>query len=136
MKASAQERELGDADTMPGVLGEIAREVGLPVALKLAHALGGTVVMISSRLSDQSLLVRAVGRADAEKIVKLLGRGKIEIPLGPTSDSRRMRAKIAELIEAGAGTFEIARRLHVHARTVRLHRARLAAGRQADLFDR
>lgn len=121
-------------EDLPGVLGVVAEKVSLTAAFKLAAEFGGTLVYIPERVSDESPLARALGVADARAVAAALGRGNIEIPLGPFATHARRRAEIRRLLAGGTSGQEVARRLWVSARTVRKVRNADGDERQLDLL--
>ncbi|MGE0256893.1 MAG: helix-turn-helix domain-containing protein [Alphaproteobacteria bacterium] len=125
-----------DIVALPGVLGQIEEAIGRPWALQLAGKLGGSEIYLATpeRIGRTSPVVRAIGIDRARKLAEALGHGRLLIPLGPTSTEKQRRAAIRREIAAGLSNNAIAVKLHVHERTVRRERDRLADGRQADLF--
>lgn len=123
-------------ELLPGVLREVAEEAGLPAALRLAHAFGGTEIWIPEKLTAGHRLIEALGREAAEKVVQMFGSGHLLVPLGPLADGRAKRREIMRMIEDGRTAADIARRLRCHVRTVYRARARGGRGdaRQLDLL--
>ncbi|MGE0256947.1 MAG: helix-turn-helix domain-containing protein [Alphaproteobacteria bacterium] len=128
--------EQPDTVPLPGVLADIEAAIGRPWALQLARKLGGAEIYLASpeRIGRTSPVARAVGLDRARKLAESLGRGKLLIPLGPTSSSKQIRAAVRREIDAGLSNNAIAVKLHVHERTVRRERDRALDGRQSDLF--
>lgn len=126
-----------DIVPLPGVLADIEAAIGRPWALQIAGKLGGAEIYLASpeRIGRSSPLVRLIGVERARKLAEQLGRGKLLIPLGPTSTEKQKRAAVRRLIGTGLSNNAIAMQLHVHERTVRRERDRLADGRQGRLFE-
>lgn len=123
-------------DELPGVLREIAEATSVAVALKVAHAFGGTEIYIPAKAGPKTPLVKAIGMADATEIIERFGYGELLIPLGPTSDFSRKRRAIIALLDEGRSAPEIARRLKCHRRTVIRVRNHRPDPRQLDLLGR
>ena len=123
-------------DLLPGVLREIAEEAGLPAALRMADAFGGTEVWIPARLVDGHRLAELLGRAPAEAVVRRFGSGHLLIPMGPLADGRAKRVRILCMIDEGRSSSAIARALRCHVRTVYRVKAHAETGdaRQLDLL--
>jgi hypothetical protein len=126
---------------LPPLLCEIAEVAGLRAALALAEERGGNRVYFPApaQLSEGHSLVKIVGREAAVKICEhfaRLGGIELEVPRGPTGSRAKQWRHIAQLIEAGAPSGVITRRLGICRRTVIRHRAkaRLSDGRQTDMF--
>ena len=121
-----------EGEELPGVLGTVAAQVNLRAALKLAAAFGGTEVYVPERVDPDSPFAQHLGFDDAVAIAGVLGRGNIEIPMGPLATHARRRRDILRMLDGASGP-EVARRLHIHIRTVRRHRNRREDERQATL---
>ena len=95
---------------LPGVLADIARAAGEAAALALAANVGGTRVYIPAAVDDEHWLVKAVGRAAADKICAAFAtdsradketsgesrRGqRVVIPLGPAANYTQLRRIVA-----------------------------------------
>jgi hypothetical protein len=126
---------------LPPLLCEIAEVAGLRAALALAEERGGNRVYFPApaQLSEGHPLVKIVGREAAMKICEHfapLGGMEVEMPRGPTGNRADQWRRLAQLIEAGAPSGVITRRLGICRRTVVRHRTRrrLADDRQIDLF--
>lgn len=115
---------------LPALLAEIAEAAGLPAALKIADARGGTRVHFPARAPDGHWLPELVGREAADKICRLYhttGHGGVEqlVPLGPKGFYARARRMAEQLTRDGVSREEVARRLGVHIRSVQRYRGRL-----------
>lgn len=125
-------------DTLPELLQTIEAELGYAAMLKFAHAFGGQRIYIPENPRPDSPITKQLGEELARDICKLLGRGDITVPLGPTAGQARFRIALAKRIEEGGSNNEIARDLHCHEVTVRRTKSRLGIGgddpRQADMF--
>lgn len=121
-----------DSHSLPGVLGEIAEIAGLPAALAVAEAVGGTRAYIPRQPDADHWLVRAVGAEEAARIADYFTTGRtgseIEFPIGPSSSyvkERRLRARrLRELTAQGLSNRQTARQVGVTERAVRLFKAR------------
>ncbi len=113
------------SEGLPGVLARISEAAGPEVALEMASKFGGRTVYIPARPVADSVLVRAVGQAAVEKIIRAIGRGHLEVPLGPLANYARMRAAIRAQLRAGKSAPQIARMLGCHERTVERERRRM-----------
>ncbi|WP_119301123.1 helix-turn-helix domain-containing protein [Dongia deserti] len=127
-------------DTLPELLQTIEAELGYAAMLKFAHAFGGQRIYIPEKPGPESPITKQLGQELAEKLCKLLGRGDITVPLGPTGNQARFRIALAKRIAEGGSNNEIARDLHCHEVTVRRTKGKLGLGgpdpRQVDLFDK
>ncbi|WP_119304974.1 helix-turn-helix domain-containing protein [Dongia deserti] len=125
-------------DTLPELLQTIEAELGYAAMLKFAHAFGGQLIYVPANPGPKSPLTKHLGPELAAQIARVVGRGKITVPLGPTTNQARFRAAVATQIKQGKSANEVARALHCHEVTVRRHRKRLkiahADPRQVDLF--
>jgi hypothetical protein len=131
----------GSFDGLPPLLCEIAKVAGLHVALALAEACGGASIDLPmpTQLSKEHWLVEIVGREAAIKICKHFSAGhdlELELPRGPTGSRADQWRRLARLIEQGAPSGVITRRLGISRRTVIRHRSkrRFTDDRQPDLF--
>ncbi len=105
------------------------------LALLRAHA--GTTIWLPRTLNQGSVLVRAVGRPAAERLVAACGPGKLQVPL-----ARHWRVLVA--LAEGKSAPKIARELGItekavrdHKRAARRHEGSRPAARlhQPDLFE-
>lgn len=111
---------------LPYVLREVADEMGIGTALQLATDFGGRKIYIPAELEDDHALAKSLGPKKAKELIKIFrGAGYIEVPLGPTNYEAQISAEIDQLLGRGWSEAQIARKLHVHIRTVRRHRARM-----------
>lgn len=124
-------------DTLPELLQTIEAELGYAAMLKFAHAFGGQTIYVPQTPGPESPLTKHLGEDLARDIARIVGAGKITVPLGPTTNQERFRQQIRALLEQGKSANEVARALHIHELTARRHRRKLkAAGdaQQTDLF--
>lgn len=70
---------------IPGVLALIADEISVDFAVRLAKHRGGREVYIAKDPVPGCSLSKLVGQANAQKLYKLLGSGKIFVPAGNIS---------------------------------------------------
>lgn len=100
---------------LPKILAEIEAIAGTAVALKVASEFGGTRINLSS--AEGSALVEAVGKDEAEKIVRALGQGRQDIPMADLRGQRGRRALAARMFANGATVREVALACDIHERT-------------------
>jgi len=114
---------------LPPTLADIAREAGLPAALKLMREKGGTKVFIPKRAPDDHWLVLLVGREAADRLGAYYASGQVFIPVGDRSSHRaylrQRRQAVADLVENGSSLNTVALETGMHARSVSRHKARL-----------
>ena len=111
----------------PGILADIAEAAGPMAALRVAEAKGGRSAYFPklARLHGNHWLVVACGWGAAQAIIRRIGAGWAEVPLGPFAGNRgAVRRAIREGLAAGLSGPEIARRVGVTDRTVRNHKGR------------
>lgn len=125
-------------DTLPELLQQVETELGYAAMLKFAHAFGGQSIYVPQKPGAKSPLTKKLGEELALDIARVLGVGKITVPLGPTTNQARFRIAVAKKLEEKKSANVIAAELHCHEVTVRRHRKRLKGGtadpRQVDLF--
>lgn len=119
---------------LPGVLGQIAEEIGQEVALKLAEARGGRSIYVPQHPTAKTELAKVVGVEAAAQIKELLGRGDLAVPCGSLRGTNGRRARIQALLAEGKSQGEIAEIVDVSLRTVERVAARVTDDRQGDLF--
>lgn len=109
-----------------GMFLQIAETAGIDAAHRLSDLKGGTTVYIPGNpVPPDHWLVQAVGEEAAEKIIKRLGGGAVEIPFGLVAGKRnKTRLDIQRALASGLSTTEIAKLCGVHVRTVRYHKNR------------
>ncbi|MEQ1694887.1 MAG: hypothetical protein ABL901_03510 [Hyphomicrobiaceae bacterium] len=115
-------------DGLPGLLADIARAAGLQAALDLANARGGNRVYIPAYAPDDHWLVATVGRVAADAICTLIkGRdgGEIELPRGPSGLRAETWRRMYAMINDGASSQEITRRLGISRDMVKYHRSKM-----------
>lgn len=105
----------------PATLQLIADELGDAEALRLAAAYGGRVLFVPLSLPPGHALERELGRDLAMAVVRLLGPGHVEIPLGPLAHGRQRGIALARAVAEGGSANQIAARTGYHIRSV--HRA-------------
>ncbi|QFR32402.1 hypothetical protein [Ancylobacter sp. TS-1] len=129
------------------VFAEIVGVIGLPAAVKLADARGGTKITIPSRVSASHWLVEIIGREAADQLCahyRTLApegweRGTVlDMPRGPTGTLHqalgRARRQMAEALEAGQTAADAARVSGMTRRTAFRMRRRERDRRQLKLF--
>lgn len=119
---------------LPGVLALIADNISVELAVRLAKQRGGREVYIAKNPAPGSSISKIVGQANAQKLYKLLGSGKMLVPAGNISGQTGRRQRIAI---QGLSHSRIAAEVDVHVRTVERVSAELRSPReqrQSDLF--
>lgn len=119
-------------EALPALLAEIAEIAGIDAALAIAHAKGGIMARISSRLTPDNWLVKTVGMEKAEAISRHFtsGRGRIdlEIPLPPTNSYKQFLRQRAQSYERALAEtdniFQAARMAGTTRRTIQRFNAR------------
>lgn len=121
---------------LPHVLTVICEVAGEAAMLRIAQHYGGQKVKLPGSFERANWLTEMVGVDKARAIVKELGHGTIDIPLGPAGSyaafRRQMNRRYGELREAGATAASIARELGITERAVRYRRHK--DREQGDLF--
>lgn len=124
-----------DSQELPVVLGEIAEAAGYGVALAFASEFGGREIYVPETLSPGHTLEKALGRKGAEAIVRLYGKGRLLVPLGPTANGRRHKERLNRLICEGGSVSGVAAATGAHIRTVYRHKAAIRDAGQGSLFE-
>ncbi|MEM7270151.1 MAG: hypothetical protein AAF401_12995 [Pseudomonadota bacterium] len=123
---------------LPGVLSEIAAEIGEDVAIKLARARGGRELMVP-KSAEGTVLADIVGIEAAAAIIKLLGHGRFVVPAGAYSGQGARRAAAEQMLREGASLAEVAQTCGVDKSTAFRYRqslGRIVDKRQSELpFD-
>ena len=122
---------------LPGVLALIAEEIGVDLAIRLAKQRGGREIYIAKDPAPDCSLAKIVGLANAQKLYRLLGSGKMLVPAGNYCGQTGRRQRIAMLLDQGLSHSAIAAEVDVHIRTVERMSAELRRPkdqRQPDLF--
>lgn len=116
--------------TLPGVLGEIAAVAGRAAALAIAEARGGTSVYFPPAPKNDHWLCRLIGREAAREVCKQLTCGvgpiRVELPLGPTGQAAKRRARVDAMIGEGRSERDIALATGYTTRGIRMRREKLA----------
>lgn len=103
---------------LTGKLAEVAEVAGVAAALKLASALGGQELKLSSVKGGK--LAGIVGQEAAEAIVEAFGRGeKFTVPMAHLRGARGRREAVAQMVAAGVPISKAAQAADVHERTAR-----------------
>lgn len=120
-----------DRIVLPGILGDIARTVGIDTAVAIARNFGGTRRYFPRRPKRKSPLVALIGMRKASLVCMRLGGKDVDIP----SARAALRWYEAHTLEHdGRSHAEIARKLGVNRRRVReLLGSADASGASADL---
>lgn len=124
---------------LPEVLARIAEACGMRTALAFAREFGGAEIYIPATVPDDHKLAGALGVDNARRVAEILGQGKIIVPLGPASDSRRRKAEIGRMIDSGMSDMQIWEALKPRCHIETIRRTRRAMGAedpdQPGLFD-
>ncbi|WP_107495304.1 helix-turn-helix domain-containing protein [Thalassobius sp. I31.1] len=118
---------------LPGVLAQIAEEIGVDVAVRLAETRGGREVYIPHSPDENSKLAQLVGLKAAREISDLLGHGHLRVPCGNIGGASGRRTRIEELWRLGLSQSQIAAEVDVHTRTVERVISSLKDDRQGEL---
>lgn len=126
---------------LPYIVSELAEVVGEGRLLAFLREHGGRRLSVprAGRLTDDHLLVQALGRAGAERLCALYAGEWILIPMGPAGTLAEARRRAARALLAGAPVDEAAGAGGLHRRTVQRMRRRLKDdlkddGSQGSLF--
>lgn len=132
-------------DWLPPLLAEIADVAGLPAALALAEARGGSRITIPARPGPDHWIVKTLGPDAAEQLCAHFRTGvggtkgaTLELPVGPSGSAASIRARIDAMLREGVSADRIAVSMRVHRTTVFRRKARIEAPgdpRQLGLFD-
>lgn len=122
-----------DAPYLPGVLREIADEIDVDTALKLARARGGRSVYVPKKPEPNSELSLIVGHAEARAISALIGYGDLRVPAGPARGQAGRRERVEAMLRQGFSHAQIADRVDVAQRTVERIARKLANDTQLQL---
>lgn len=120
-------------DDLPPSLADIAEVLGMRVAIGLLEHFGGLDVKFPQEPAPEHPVVKALGEEDALALCQFLGGGAMYVPRGRKTGTKR--AEVVALHKAGLRGAEIARRLHLTERYVRMLINDPGDDRQADLFD-
>lgn len=134
-------------DWLPPLLAEIADVAGLPAALALAEARGGSRITIPARPGPDHWIVKTIGPEAAERLCAHFRTGVggtkgaiLELPVGPSGTAAQTRAKIDALLRKGVSADQIAVSMRVHRTTVFRRKSRIDPDpkhdpRQTSMFD-
>lgn len=115
------ERPAKDVE-LPGALGEIAEIIGIPAAVRMGEAVGGTRIYIPATVGEDHWLSEIIGRDLAQKIAAHFALGRLGISLDLPLLPRSLR--IDMLTARGDSARAIALKLGITRRTVYRHRHR------------
>lgn len=104
--------------SLPGILQEIAEDLGEEAALRFAARLGGTQIYVR-RDADSELLRDILGPELAKWLAERYGGEIVIVPMAKAIMRQRHRELILSLSREGLGADEIARRLGCTSRWVR-----------------
>lgn len=118
----------GTEPYLPAALHAIAEVIGEEKTFELISKLGGTMVYVSTKPKDSTLLVEAIGHVAARKLGKEFGGERLDLPLGSKAVTYWLASK-------GLKNNEIARIQRCTAHTVgRRLNGKSVATPQLDLF--
>lgn len=123
----------GESHQLPGLLAEIADVAGIDAALAVADAVGGRRAYIPRQPGPEHWLTIAVGASNAARIADHFTTGRtgaeLEFPLGPggsyNRERRRRARQIADLVDRGLQSTEIARQAGITRRGAQMAKARI-----------
>lgn len=93
---------------LPALLREVAEIAGIPAALRLAQAKGGTRVYVPRRLPADHWLVEIIGMEAASALQRRYSGEKIDIPLGIGGSMQNARAIARQALDGGASVAQAA----------------------------
>ena len=113
--------------TLPPVLSALRDELGPETMRRVLRHLGGQTFYLPLGITPTSSLTRRIG-VEAHRWLQIYygDRRQVSFPLGPRSTRSRRALKIRQMIVDGADTHAIVRRFGCSARTVIVHRRKLA----------
>lgn len=124
--------ELAVAAWLPDLLRAMARDLGLPTALRFAAEFGGREIFVPMKATAEHKIAVAVGLPALRWLIKVRQPGeKLIVPLGPHSSYRARIVAARRMLDEGRSTEEIVRALQMHERSVRRHRS-ARRGKTAD----
>lgn len=109
----------GIADLLPRSVRELAAEVGLPVALRLVAACGGTTVYVPRKAGPNHPLAARIGAAGLAALAAGRGGEPLDVPRCAAARRAVVRRRIAEQSAGGVPAAELAvrwgySRSHIH----------------------
>ena len=119
-------------DDLPPSLADIAETLGMRVALGLLEHFGGLDIKFPQEPPADHPVVKALGAKDALALCQFLGGMAMYVPRGRKTGTRR--ADVLALHRQGLREGDIARRLQISGRYVRMLLSDAGDERQADLF--
>lgn len=122
--------------SLPHLLSQLSDVVGVARALAFASDFGGRNLSVPrrERLGDDHRIVRALGRAGADRLADLYGGETILVPMGPAGSLAEARRRLARALDGGASADTAAAQAGLHRRTAFRMRRRMRDGRQGSLF--
>lgn len=102
----------GVSDLLPRSVRDLARDVGLPLALRLVAACGGTTVYVPrpANAGPDHPLAERIGFRNLAALASARGGETLDIPLGAAIRRAVVRRRIAEEAARGATATELAER--------------------------
>ena len=119
-------------DDLPPSLADIAETLGMRIAVGLIEHFGGLDIKFPQEPPADHPVVKALGAKDALALCQFLGGGAMYVPRGRKTGTRR--ADVLALHRQGLREGDIARRLQISGRYVRMLLSDAGDYRQADLF--
>jgi hypothetical protein len=104
------------ADDLPGIAREIEAVIGTELTLRLLEKRGGSEIKVPTKARGTKL-AEWVGEDAAQKIVDVIGPGKLELPCGDLRGAKGRRRRGIAMLERGATLEEVAFECDVHVRT-------------------
>ncbi len=126
-----------DIEWLPDLLRAMAQGLGLAVMLRFAADFGGREITLPAKATAAHPIAKSIGLPALRWLLKHRHPGeKIGVPPGPAATYTKRIVMIRRLLKEGVDTVEIIRRLGVHQRTIRRHRAMMRdTPKQPDLFE-
>lgn len=109
---------MSDGRRVPASIDDMIETIGVRPALKLVQVFGGLEVSFPAQPSDTHPVILALGKEDGYAICKYMGGGKMSVP--HCRPRRSTRSDIVRLEAEGLSAREIARRLGITQRWVRM----------------
>lgn len=121
---------------LPHLLAQLADVVGQGQALAFARDFGGRNLSVPrrERMGDDHRIVRALGRAGADRLADLYGGETILVPMGPAGSLAEARRRLARALDGGASADAAAAQAGLHRRTAFRMRRKMKDGQQGSLF--
>lgn len=119
--------------TFPGIAGQMEELIGCELTTALLRRWGGCQINLPARAKG-SKLAEVIGEEAAQRIIDVIGHGKITLPCASMRGVGRRRAEAIEMLRAGASLAQVALACDLHTRTVSNYRAQIDAENGARQF--